>query len=70
MLCRLTATYAKIFKIFRQSCLLGDEQHNITKEKKEFQSLNEMFNRHFTIYSSLTMAKLSAQQYKKLSQLL
>ena len=57
MLCRLTATHAKIFKIFRQSCLQGNEQHNITKEKKEFQSLNEMFKRHFTIYSSLTMAK-------------
>ena len=42
-------------------------QHNITKEKKEIQSLNETFKNHFTIYSSPTiiMAQWSVQQQKR-----
>ena len=53
----LTATYEKILKMFSTSCLPDNGKHNITKEKKESQSLNERYKNSFTTYSSLTMAQ-------------
>ena len=53
----LTATYEKILKMFSTSCLPDNGKHNITKEKKESQSLNERYKNNFTTYSSLTMAQ-------------
>ena len=52
--------------MFRKGRLSDNGQHNITKEKKEFQSLNEKFKKSITIYSSLTMAQWSEQQFKML----
>ena len=63
---RLTTTYAEILQMFRKGRLSDNGQHNITKEKKEFQSLNEKFKKSITIYSSLTMAQWSEQQFKML----
>ena len=51
-------------QMFRKGRLPDNGQHNITKEKKEFQSLNEKFKKSITIYSSLTMAQWSEQQFK------
>ena len=61
---RLTTTYAEILQMFRKGRLSDNGQHNITKEKKEFQSLNGKFKKSITIYSSLTMAQWSEQQFK------